>query len=68
MLQQCLPVGSSGEANAARSGYRVHSTGSADAAVAQEYLLAQVGWLRTKLPLMDTVFRAEGEAAPGHLQ
>src|SRR5277367_1045463 len=46
----------------------VQSAVNAHTSVALQYLFAQVSWLRTELPFMHTVIRAEGEAAGRHLE
>lgn len=52
-----------GVAETAAGGDGVDAAGSAEAAVAEEDLLAEIGGLGTELPLVDTIVRAEGEAA-----
>jgi hypothetical protein len=47
---------------------RVKTTMSANASIALEYMFAQVPWLRSQLPFVYAIVRAEGEAARRHLQ
>ncbi len=47
---------------------RVKTTMSAYSSIAFEYMFAQVPWLRSQLPFVYAIVRAEGEAAGRYLQ
>lgn len=55
-------------AKPAEGGEGIGAADGADAAVAQEDLVAEIAWLGAKLPLVHAVAGAEGEAAAGNFE
>lgn len=68
VAQQFVPSRSAGVAQGSSGGQGIDSTIAADAAVAEEYLLAEIPGLGPQLPLMDAIGRAEGKAPGGYLE
>jgi hypothetical protein len=66
--QQRLPIRTPRNAELARSGNRIHSAASADAAIAQQNVLAQIGRLGAQLPLMHAESGAKRESSARHLE